>query len=270
MAAPKVVVSIKPIHSLIAGVMKNVGEPVLLIDGNTSPHTASLKPSQARALQEADLVFWIGPELEVSLTRSLKTLARKTTSIELQKLDGLRFPTLKNSKSNDPHIWLDPQNALVIISSVTKILVEHDEKNASHYLANAAQISEMIFKLEREIHASLKQVHAIPFLSFHDAYGHYEGRFGLKNGIAVTGNPEAKTGAAHIASLQQTIKQQNIRCIFSEPQFDSKILNTLSTESGTRIYTLDPLGGGIEKGPAQYFTMMRKLTDAFIECLGSK
>ena len=73
-AAPKVVASIKPVHSLVASVMQGIGEPQLIIEGAGSPHTYSLRPSQARALQDADLIFWIGHELEAFLEKPVETI----------------------------------------------------------------------------------------------------------------------------------------------------------------------------------------------------
>lgn len=88
-AAPKVVASIKPVHSLVASVMQGVAEPQLIIEGAGSPHTYSLRPSQARALQEADLIFWIGHELEAFLEKPVETIGTGAKSIELIDAHGL-------------------------------------------------------------------------------------------------------------------------------------------------------------------------------------
>ena len=86
---PDVVVSIKPIHSLVAAVMQGVGEPKLIVEGAASPHTYSLKPSNAAALQDADLVFWVGHGLEAFLEKPLTALGSKATIVELDDAPGL-------------------------------------------------------------------------------------------------------------------------------------------------------------------------------------
>lgn len=87
--APDVVVSIKPVHSLVAAVMQGVGEPKLVVEGAASPHTYSLKPSNAAALQDADLVFWVGHGLEAFLEKPLESLGGKATIVELDDAPGM-------------------------------------------------------------------------------------------------------------------------------------------------------------------------------------
>lgn len=88
-AAPDVVVSIKPVHSLVAAIMRGVGEPQLIVDGAASPHTYNLRPSNARKLEKADVVFWVGPGLEAFLEKPLEALASKATVVELEDAKGL-------------------------------------------------------------------------------------------------------------------------------------------------------------------------------------
>ncbi len=84
-----VVASIKPLHSLVAGVMEGVGEPQLIVRGAGSPHTYTMRPSEAAALERAKLVFWVGPDLEVFLARPLETLASGAAIVELGEADGV-------------------------------------------------------------------------------------------------------------------------------------------------------------------------------------
>lgn len=88
-AAPDVVVSIKPVHSLVASVMQGVGEPVLLLDGATSPHDYALKPSQAAELQSADLIFWVGEDLETFLEKPLETIGSNAKTVSMMDAEGL-------------------------------------------------------------------------------------------------------------------------------------------------------------------------------------
>ena len=134
----KVVASIKPIHSLASYLMDGVGKPDLIVDGYASPHGFAMKPSHAKMLQNADLIFWVGEDLENFLEKPLKSIAKKAEKIELmeiKKLTKLEFRERnifdnhddhkehghKEDKhddhhghghgEHDPHIWLDPMNA---------------------------------------------------------------------------------------------------------------------------------------------------------------
>ena len=164
----KVVASIKPIHSLVSYLMDGVGKPDLIVDGYASPHGFALKPSHAKMLQNADLIFWVGEDLENFLEKPLKSIAKKAEKIELMEIKGLtklefrernifeghddhghgehKEHVHKEDKhddhhehahgEHDPHIWLDPMNAKIIISELAEHLLEHDQENASKYKAN--------------------------------------------------------------------------------------------------------------------------------------
>lgn len=105
-AAPDVVASVKPVHSLVAAVMKGVGEPTLIVEGAGSPHTYSLKPSQARSLQDADVVFWVGHELEAFLEKPIETIGDKAKSVELVDAHGLVKLSFREGgafEAHEPH-----------------------------------------------------------------------------------------------------------------------------------------------------------------------
>ena len=148
----KVVASIKPIHSLASYLMDGVNKPDLIVDGYASPHGFALKPSHAKMLQNADLIFWVGEDLENFLEKPLNSIAKKAEKIELIEIKGLK--KLKFRERNifdehddhgheghahgeyDPHIWLDPQNAKIILNEMAEHLIENDQKNTSVYKAN--------------------------------------------------------------------------------------------------------------------------------------
>ncbi len=265
-AAPLVVASIMPIHSLAAGVMGGVGAPRLLVVGGGSPHNARLKPSAARALARADIVFWAGPGLEAFLEKPLSTLAGRARIVELAAVSGLR-----RQANADPHVWLDPANARAMVAAMTMALTETDPVNAPAYVANGARLAARLDALDRDLAAALAPVRAVPYVVFHDAYGHFERRYKLANAGAVTVRPGRPPGARRVRNIRNLLLAEaggrGVRCLFAEPQFAPALAARLTEGTGVRLGVLDPLGVGLAPGPEAYFTLMRRLARAFVTCL---
>ncbi|MCB8838985.1 zinc ABC transporter substrate-binding protein [Aurantimonas sp. VKM B-3413] len=280
-AAPKVVVSIKPIHSLVASVMQGVGEPMLIVDGAGSPHDYSLKPSQAAALQAADLVFWMGPELETFLAGPIKTIAASASAEKLDTAPGLvklkprsggLFEADDDGDSDvpvDPHLWLDPENAKAMASDIATALAKADPENSEHYADNLARLNERLDALVDTTKRELQPIADKPFIVFHDAYQYFDKRFGLNTIGAITISPETAPGAARVAEIRDKIATAGAVCVFSEPEFEPKIVQVVTegTDAGTGV--LDPLGAELAAGPDLYFELISDMSKSLTACLGS-
>jgi zinc transport system substrate-binding protein len=289
--APKVVASIAPVHSLVAGVMRGVGTPTLLLKGGASPHTFSLRPSDAKALASARIVFWIGEDMERFLVRPLKTLARKAQTVALIEAKGVATlkvreggawardddghetrPTAKNAGAHahgeiDAHLWLDPRNARAMTNAIAAALIKADRANAAAYLANATRLSAKLDALDRELDRRLTPVRTARFIVFHDAYQYFERRYRLNAAGAITLDPGRTPGARRLREIRKTIRERKARCVFAEPQFRPSIVATVIEGTGARAATLDPLGARIVPGEEAYFTLMRRLAADLIGCL---
>lgn len=265
--APRVVVSIAPLHSLIAGVMAGVGGPTLLVRGGASPHGGALRPSDARALQAADVVFWIGPGLERFLDKPLATLAGRARVIALAEAPGLREVASHAGGAPDPHVWLDPANARALVALAAAVLAEADPGNADAYRANATRLRARLDALDRDLAARLAPVRDVPYLVFHDAYRHFEARYGLTSLGAVTRNPEIAPGARRLSQLRRLISESGVVCLFTEPQFPPALARAVTGGTNVRIAALDPLGAALAPGPEAYFALMGSLADDLIACL---
>lgn len=323
-AEPKVVVSIKPVHSLAANIMKGIAEPELLLDGTISPHDFTLKPSQAKNLQEADLIIWVGEALEASLSKSIHNLEGKTKIIELLELEGLTQHKYRETKSGhgdhddhakheehddhdkhedhddhakheehdheehakheehddhdehaqhdhgdnefDAHLWLDVSNAMKVAKALNKSLGEIDPSNKPTYQANTENLIAKLSELENSIEGQIKQGASKNYMVFHDAYQYFEKQFGISEPHVISVNPEVPLSAARVANLQEEIREDNIKCVFSEPQFPAKVVTLITENTDVSIAELDPLGSGIEKGNEHYFLTMQMMSKTFSDC----
>ena len=189
-AAPNVLATIKPVHSLVAAVMQGVGTPELLIGGALSEHSYALKPSDARKIERAAAIFEIGPDLETYLTAPLATLGARGRVVVLERAPGVRLLPARRGGlwedadghdhgPTDPHIWLDPHNAIAMTAAIAATLVKLDPAHAAAYRANGARQIAATKALDKELGAKLARLRGRPYLVFHDAYHYFEARYGL-------------------------------------------------------------------------------------------
>ena len=295
--------------------MEGVGTPGLIVDGSNSPHTYSMKPTDAAALEQAQVIFWVGHELEAFLEKPLEALGSKAKTVSLIDAEGIK--TMPPREGNgfdaheehgaeeevghdhdnekkaedghdhdhenekkaeagddhdhgeevDAHVWLDPNNAKAMLSAIANSLSEVDAANAATYKSNAEKTAAKLDALATEIEASIAPAKGKGFIVFHDAYHYFEKRFGISASGAISIHPENPPGAKGIAEIRQRIADGKVTCVFSEPQFDNKLVNVILEGSSVKAATLDPLGAAIEPGTTLYETMLRNLTTSLVDCL---
>lgn len=293
-AAPSVVASILPIHSLVAGVMEGVGKPQLLLRANVSPHSYALRPVDARKLHNADLVFWIDDNLESFLTKPLSALGDKAVTLKLATAPGLvRHPIRRpgtwrpekvgedykhdeheadaheHNGSIDLHIWLNPMNAKVMVGAISQALVKVDPANAQAYRSNATRLASRLNKLDREIKTSLNTIRGRPYVVMHDAFQYFERRYGLEGVGALTLTADRAPGVRRLRDIRRRIKDTGVTCIFSEAQTNPSLVNTVGDGTGARQATLDPIGVGLTPGTNAYFDILRGMASTFHGCLST-
>jgi zinc transport system substrate-binding protein len=276
-AAPRVVVTVAPVHSLVAGVMQGVAEPRLLLPPGASPHSYSLLPSDARGLTRADLVVWIGEDLELFLEKPLRTLSGDAQILKVTGIPGLTLLEADASEhqdahghrqhAHDPHVWLDPHNAVRIVEAVADTISRIDPEHAAVYRKNALTQLERLQALDREIAQAVAPVRDKPFLVFHDAYKYFERRYGLRSAGALTASPDRPPGARTVAAARDRIRSANVGCVFREPQFEPSLAQAVVRGTDARIAVLDPLGADLAPGPSAYFQLIRNLTHSLVGCL---
>ena len=170
----------------------------------------------------------------------------------------------------DPHVWLDPVNAKAIVHEIEEALSEVDPTNAAAYAANADALMVKLDALVGEVQAELDPVRGRGFIVFHDAYQHFERRFGMSAVGSITVSPEVLPGAERIGELQDKVRSLDASCVFSEPQFEPKLVSTVTENTNAGTGVLDPLGASIKEGPGLYFTLIRNMASALKGCLSGK
>jgi len=283
-STPQVVATIKPIHALVSGIMKGIETPYLLLPGGESPHRYSLHPSQVRRLHAATLVIWVGPTVESFLEKTLTTLSNQTQILRLIDIPGLTRLKVRKGKvwethhyhadadhhtdfEIDPHIWLSPENAKILVQTIAQTLIKRDTNNAERYTANATRLVKQLEQLDQDLKQELSAVKGIPFLVFHDAYQYFEQHYGLKAIGAVSLSSEIRPSVKRLYQLKRQLKRQKVRCVFSEPQFESALVDTLIENRSAQRAVLDPLGAELPAETKSYFTLLRNMADSIKECL---
>ncbi len=306
-----VVTSIKPVHSLVSGVMEGVATPDLIIDTGGSPHTYSLKPSQARQLQNADIVFWISPKLEAFLEKPIESIATNALVLQLLETDGVIKVSFReggafdahdhdddehddhddhddhdkhdkhdkhdghdeheehHKDETDPHLCLDPLNAAIFVDHIADVLSDSDPDNKQTYEANADAMLVKLDQLVDDVTTELKPVQDIGYIVFHDAYQYFERRFNVSAIGSITVSPEVLPGVDRIRELQEKVASLDASCVFSEPQFEPRLVSTITENTNAGTGVLDPLGSSIENGPDQYFQLIRDMSSSLKKCLAS-
>ena len=287
----KVVVSIKPFHSLVSTVMQGVSEPALLLNGNNSPHTYSLRPSAAVKLQNADLVFWGGENLEGFLAKPIHSLAAGAWVFSFEDTPGLILrpfrsvkewqeldPESKNDQDhvkkqeihrlpgNDPHIWLDPLNAQKITQYLVQILSEFDPENSQTYHSNGKKTILRLSDLNIQLETKMSSVSSKPYIVFHDAYQYFEKRYQLNPIASVTVSSGTSTSVGRLIDIRKKIKIKKVLCIFTEPQFSPKLVQTVISGTAVKKGILDPIGTSISPGPEMYFTLLNNISHSISTC----
>ncbi|MFM7444699.1 MAG: zinc ABC transporter substrate-binding protein [Tabrizicola sp.] len=296
---PKVVTDIPPVHALVAQVMGDLGQPELLLAKGADEHDFQLKPSQAGAVADADLVVWIGPELTPWLDGAMDSRPEGAAALALLDADGTMRRAYGAAKgddhghedhaeeghsedghaedghdghdhgSEDPHAWLDPGNAQVWLGLIAAELGKVDPENAAAYAANAATAGQEIAALDAELAAMLAPVKDKPFVTFHDAYGYFVDHFGLTFAGSIALGDASSPGAARLAELRGELEAGGVVCLFPEVQHDPGLVEQLAEGTDVKIGgALDPVGSSLEAGPGAYAALLGGIARTIADCVG--
>ena len=293
-AEPRVVVTIKPVHALVAQIMAGVGSPTLLVNGLASPHTYALRPSEARALNAADVFVRMSDTVEPFTVRIVRSLPPTVMVVTLQEAPRLKLlkrrdllPAFERHVHDraghghrhthragpgdaiDGHAWLDPDNAIIMVDRIAEALSSRYPDHGASFAANAAMLRSRLEALGAELDHELKPIAGRPYIIFHDATQYLERRYGLNVVGSISVSPEIPASGKRLTELRRKIAELGAVCVFAEPQFDRRLVDNLIEGTRARSGTLDPEGGRLEPGPGLYFALMRQLAGDLKSCLAS-
>tara|TARA_Y100001001_G_scaffold12349_1_gene11204 strand:- start:1988 stop:2947 length:960 start_codon:yes stop_codon:yes gene_type:complete len=293
---PNVVTDIPITHSLVTRVMAGIGMPDLIVDRGASPHEYSLRPSNAASLEVADLVFWISNGLTPWLDDALNTLARNAKVIELMDAkgatvlsfrEGATFETHSHQHKQDedghdehkhdedehatgnvdPHGWLDPYNGRIWLDVIATALSKIDPTNSDIYFANATQAKADIDTVISELEATLAEFRGTNFIVYHDAYQYFEKRFDVLAAGSISLGDVSDPSPARIAEVRKKVEELGIICVFSEPQFNSELVRTVTDGVSVKTRVIDSLGTQFTLGPDFYLNVLRGIAQSMASCL---
>ncbi|MDB4825627.1 zinc ABC transporter substrate-binding protein [Gammaproteobacteria bacterium] len=302
---PRVVADIVPIHSLVSMVMDGLGEPQLLISQNASPHDYSMRPSEAKALQEASLVVYLGHDMTPWLEPILETVAASADALDLSEVEGvLKLPYRDgpifddhtghadheeeghdehedeahadheeeghddhHHGENDPHMWLDPDNAVTWLNAIASRLGRIDPTNANRYTANAKSAIQQIKYTAHKIEDQVASIQGNRFIVYHDAYQYFEERFGVTAAGSISLGDASKPSPKRLRQLKNLFEDGQINCVLSEPQYSSKLIDSVFAGYKPYIGSVDPIGIDLKLGPTLYFELLENVAFNIAQCV---
>ena len=270
-AAPRVVVSLKPLHSLTAMLMQDVAEPVLLSNGAIDPHHFSLRPSQRRQLAQADLVIWVGPQLETALAKAITAQAQQLALMNAAL--PVRLPARSTRHPHhdafDPHIWLSPDNARSIVEQIAHRLIALDAGHRDQYRHNLRKARQQIDTLEQQIRQQANW-RDISYMAWHDSYQYFEQHFGLRFAGALRHSDGQHASARQLSSLHRQLRASDTPCVVHDSQPPPASLAGFTGDSRARLVYIDVLGHSLDAGAGLWPNLMRQMAQGFVQCAANR
>ncbi len=268
----KVLASITPLQLIASEILADVTEPDVLLPPGASPHQYSLRPSDVRKVKQADLILWVGPELERFLEKTLSaTDATVLTLLEAEDEHSQESQHQQHEDHHhgdtDPHVWLEPIHALEIAGKIRDAAVKAAPDKQSLLDKNYAEFAAALLQQDQHLMAEFAPLNQQGFVVFHDAYSRFVKHYNLLQLDAVTVNPSRKAGAKHVSELREAVIQSKAVCVFSEPQFSAAVLKTITSGTSIRTAELDPLGQKIVPGKGAYLAFLADFARTFKTCL---
>ena len=271
--APNVVVSIRPIHSIVSALMDGVSEPKLLLDSNESAHTFHLKPSQLNMLSKADLVITIGDRFEKGLSKGLRHIDEKSL-LAVSEINDLRIYTSRNQDGiseteghKDLHLWLDVDNVQIIAQHISERLIELDPSNTNSYKANFLELESKLDQLNEVLQLQLEPLKSAPFAVFADRLQYLEKKFKMQRPVIITPYHGSRLSINKALKAKNSMKNLGVKCLIYGPENTSKQVAVLSEGLNINTHSIDIIGVKLNTGSEQYFHLMKEISTQLATCL---
>lgn len=266
----KVVTSIKPVHSVVAGLMKDVGEPLLLMDGHNTPYNFTLNATQKTQLMEADLLLWVGPELEKTLQPVVRQLPQSVRVVELLSSFDLKIlPSRQHPDVRDPFFWMDDRNVMIMLDELTELLVEMDPARAHIYIRNRFDMLVPLRRIDKEYEYGYRGLKAGLGVLYFDTLSYFEQAYALKTLDRVASSPWDTEDASDLLKVRARIRDKEAVCLFIDKSLPADNLALLTEGQPVNVGVLDVLGQQFTAGPELYLQLMAYNTDVIKQCLNA-
>ncbi len=287
----KVITSIKPIHSLVAQVMGDLGEPELLVQGGLTPHIYRMKPSDFRKVANADVLFYISPRFETFLRSTSEADSETINTIAFADQEGIILHPFRDSKvwfseeshdhdheghdhgdhhhehgEMDLHIWLDPANTRRIVNIIKETLSELDPANSVTYIKNANGLITKLYEQEELVRELLRPLRDSAMIVYHDAFQYYEKAYSLRSFGAIQLRSDEPPSVKHLAALKEISEERNVTCVLGIPGTHPRIAMAVMGETKAGYAIVDHLGQYLEPGPDNYLQLIYEITQTIIDC----
>lgn len=263
--------SIKPLTLIAQEIVGDTAETDTLLPITASPHDYPLKASDHTRLQKANVILWVGPELESFLQKPISNVPSERV-ITAYSLVGLNWPadehqsTQAHHHERDPHLWLDPRNAVVVARALNDKLAQIDPANKAKFDTNLQLFVVKMSQLDKKLTEILKPLAGRGFAVYHEGYGHFVSHYGLHQLDYVTFTPEQRPGAKHLQELRAVLSKEG-KCLFLEPYNEQQSVRDLAVELNLHAGVLDALGS---QSVNTYSQLLENMTGAFTACLGGR
>ena len=284
-----VVASLKPLGFIASAIADGVTDTQVLLPDGASEHDYSLRPSDVKRLQGADLVVWIGPEMEAFMEKSVKNIPN-AKQVTIAQLNDVKPLLMKGADDDDDdhghsdaggeksdehhhhgdynmHLWLSPEIARASAVAIHEKLVELMPQSRAKLDANLKDFEAQLASTETQVGNELAPLKGKGYFVFHDAYGYFEKQFGLTPLGHFTVNPEIQPGAQRLHEIRTQLVEQKATCVFAEPQFRPAVVEAVARGTTVRMGTLDPLGTNIKLGKTSYSAFLNQLANQYASCL---
>ncbi|SEL33711.1 zinc transport system substrate-binding protein [Kosakonia sacchari] len=284
-----VVASLKPLGFIAAAIADGVTTTEVLLPDGASEHDYSLRPSDVKRLQNADLVFWVGPEMEAFMARSVQQISEQK-QVSMAGLAGVKPLLMKGADEDEHehgddhhdgeksdehhhhgdynmHLWLSPEIARLSAVAIHDKLVEVMPQSRARLDANLQAFEASLTQADKQAGNELAPLKGKGYFVFHDAYGYFERHYGLTPLGHFTVNPEIQPGAQRLHEIRTQLVEQKATCVFAEPQFRPAVVEAVARGTSVRMGTLDPLGISIKLGKESYPQFLAQLTHQYASCL---
>ena len=273
----KLLTSIKPLQLIATAIQQDIAQPDVLVPVGTSPHHYALRPNDLQRINNADLFYWIGPDMEIFLTKTIKNRTNETVAIEtLPEIQLKHFSDNPEQHDNhdhehgagqvDPHLWLSPKNANIVASKMVEDLIKLDPENMQKYQQNLKLFQEQLNKTDKQIKTQLSQIKLKPYFVVHETYDYFENHYGIQHDGVFSLNSSILPGIRQITEMKERLKKTGESCIFYEPPIKPKLINTLSQGLNVNSYMLDAMGAEITVNSNGYPNLLLEIANQLQQC----